>query len=141
MTTVQRLLSVALGIGLAALGDNRPNPLASFQVAPQAMPTTLTNISTLANSIPPAGIDIYVCHLDLAIAPNSGTVDVTIKSAGTSPVFFWNAVPMTSSSATEGSAYNGVINTDPANCVFFPRGMAVLASGAGVTISSLSGKY
>lgn len=137
------LLIIALGVILASLalkGETRPAALlSSWQINRQAMPTAAADISTLGTQIP-TNVDLYVCQLDLAIAPGSGTVNVSIYDKQASPMYLFNTVPMIAT-ASAGQSWTNIIRTNAdQGCPQFKGGMVVQASGAGVTIYT-SGKY
>jgi hypothetical protein len=138
---IPTVLAIVLALGIVR-ADRRPVPTNLFQLKLQSFPTTLTNLSTLGSNFPPLGSDVYICRLDVGIAPNSGTVNLTIQTNEATPIKFWDAVPITATSATQGTAYNGIIAAgSPDACVYFPKGVALQASGSGVTITALSGRY
>ncbi len=135
------LTLVGILLGAAALkADKRPPTfITGWQIARQAVPTTAADISSLGSDIP-TNTDLYVCQLDLSLAPGSGTVNVSIYDKQATPQYLFNAVPMTATAST-GVSWTNVIRTNQdQGCPQFKGGMVVLASGAGVTIY-VSGKY
>jgi len=127
---------------LVLQADTRPgSPSSLFQIAPQALPTTIANIATLGSQKPPLGKDVYVCQMWFSIAPNGGTVNITVATGQGTPVNIWDHIPITATSATQGTLYTLISGSMPDGCVWFPGGATVLASGSGVNIVALSGRY
>lgn len=129
--------------GVTVHADTRPNSITNpWQIKPQAIPTTLTNICNLVSSTttPPCGRDIYACIGDVNMSPAASVINITIRDNQASPIFYWDTVPLTGSTASVGSGYKIFDSHADAGCRWFPGGMSVLASGSGAFIY-MSGKY
>jgi hypothetical protein len=131
------LIGVATGVLHA---DTRPGALTNpFDLPTVAIPTTATDISSMTTGIP-AGRNIYVCHLDISMAPGNSSVNVSVYDNQATPGYFLNTLPFTPT-ATTGTAGVSLINaSNDLGCRLFKGGMTILASGAGVQIA-VSGKY
>jgi len=112
----------------------------SWQLERQAIPTTATDLSTLDSTIP-VGRDLYVCQLDVSVAPGTAAVNITIQDKQSPAVAMWNAIPITPASSTQGASFMGIINASAdEGCRWFPGGVTISASGTGAVIS-MAGKY
>ncbi len=124
--------------------DSRPASIINaWQIKPQALPTTLTNICnmvTAGSAAPPCGRDVYACLGDVNQNPSSTVLTVTIQDIQPVPVNYWNQVPLTGATSAAGSGYKIFDAPQDTGCRWFPGGMQVQASGTGAFIY-MSGKY
>ena len=138
------LLALCLAFGgvLALRADQPPTMMRDWAIKPQAVPTTATDIGTLVTDGNPApGTTLSVCQLDITVAPGSAAINVTIRDNQVTPIYFLNVVPITPSSASQGTTWPGVIRASaPLGCKLFLNGMTVQASATGVSIAA-SGRW
>ncbi len=122
--------------------DQPPTMTRDWVIKPQAIPTTATDVGALVtDGNPPPGTNLSVCQLDIAVAPGSSAVNVTIRDNQATPVYFLQAVPITPSSASQGTTWPGIIRASaPLGCKLFLGGMTVQASATGVSIAA-SGRW
>jgi hypothetical protein len=132
----------------AAKADWQPQlPSRSWYIKGQAIPTSLSNLTTLSsttggNPNMPTGT-LYVCQLDLSMAPGSSAVNVTLEDIQATPWIFFNAVPITPTSSSQGTTWTVIgapsSQVQPgqfiSTCRTFTGGMKILASATGVQIS------
>jgi hypothetical protein len=141
-TLLAAMLIVNLASPGATLAAVRPaSPNRFWQVPPQALSTTLTNVASLTTGAPNVGVDLYVCQLAFSIAPGTSAVNITVETQQNPPVIIWNAIPLTPTSSTQGTLYVMLGGSMPDGCYWFPGGMAVQASASGVSIAAMSGRF
>ena len=130
------------GVSPLALADQPPTLTRDWIVPAQAIPTTATSIGALVtDGNPPPNTTISVCQLDISVAPGTSAVNITIADQQSTPYYFLQAVPITPTSATQGTTWNNVIRASaPLGCKVFLGGMTVRASAAGATIA-VSGRW
>lgn len=129
------------------LFDTRPASITNqFTIPGQAFPTSLVDISTLSATVggaklPPAATTICVTSLVVSVTGQASAVNLTIQDQQTSAWKFFDAVPITPTSSTQGTTWvvigAGTSQADSqavAPCVIFTGGMKVQAGGAGATI-------
>lgn len=137
------LVALVAGYGVAVHADTRPAAFTNtWQLKPQAIPTSLTNICGLVGTtnVPPCGRDLYACTGDVNQSPNAAVLNITIKDNQASAVPYWDTVPLSGATASVGSGYKLFDSAGDTGCRWFPGGISVQASGVGAFVQ-MSGKY
>ncbi len=130
------LIAIGLLSGQSHINTPVSKPKAfsnSFQLVPQVMPASSTNISTLLGG-PPAGKDVYACFTRLASKASSGTF--TILDAQATPVPLAFQVPLAANSTYQFMSASAI-----QNCDWFMGGMTVQAGGANTIWFAVSGYW
>ena len=133
---------LAFALSTTATAEQLPTLMRDWYLPTQAIPTTATDLAALVSgSAPAAGATISVCQMDISVAPGTSAINISVYDHQTTPGYFLQAIPITPTSATQGTLWPNVIRVVPPQaCKVFPGGLTMLASASGATIS-MSGRW
>jgi len=130
---------VLILVSSPTLADTFPQQIINtghdWMVHAQAIPTVATDIGYLVtDGNPPIKTTIAVCQMDISVAPGASSVNITIADQQTSPQYFLQAVPITPTSATQGTTWIAIRSSSLLGCKVFTSGMTIQASASGASI-------
>ena len=142
MKITRLVCAVALVCGVASIADQLPSLTRDWAIKAQAIPTSATDIAAMVTDGNPAGGQtLSVCQLDISVAPGASAINITVRDNQSTPVYFLNAVPITPTSASQGTTWPSIIRaSSPLGCKVFTNGMTILASATGASIVA-SGRW
>jgi hypothetical protein len=134
--------SLAFALSTMAKAEQLPTLMRDWYLPTQAIPTSARDLASMVlGSVPAAGATISVCQMDISVAPGTSAINISVYDHQTTPGYFLQAIPITPTSATQGTLWPNVIRVVPPQaCKVFPGGLTMLASASGATIS-MSGRW